>query len=79
VRVAQLVRNAEFRTAGTSRWNSMGDGGRLQMDARLWEREDGGKGAADPRELQAFVIMGALLMLKREVDRQRANQVVVIT
>ena len=74
-RLAQLVRNDEFRTPGTTRWNTNGNGGRLQMDARLWE--DGGNAKA--RDLQAFVVASCICMLKKEVDRQRNNQVSLVT
>lgn len=74
-RVAQLVRNDEFRTPGTTRWNTNGNGGRLQMDACLWEHES--KAAA--RDMQAFVVAGCICMLKKEVDRQRNNQVSLVT
>jgi hypothetical protein len=74
-RVAQLVRNDEFRTPGTTRWNTNGNGGRLQMDARLWENEN----KAAPRDMQAFVVASCICMLKKEIDRQRDNQVALVT
>jgi hypothetical protein len=74
-RVAQLVRNDEFRTPGTTNWNTNGNGGRLQMDARLWEDES----KAGARDLQAFVVASCICMLKKEVDRQRNNQVALVT
>jgi hypothetical protein len=74
-RVAQLVRNEELRTAGTTRWNTNGNGGRLQIDSRLWEDES----KAGPRDMQAFVVASCICMLKKEVDRQRGNQASLVS
>lgn len=71
-RVAQLVRDDEFRTAGSSK-RSAGNGGRLMMDLREWS---GGK--VEAAWMEVFVVTSLLVMLKREVDRRRAVQFAVI-
>jgi hypothetical protein len=76
VRVAQLIRNAEFRTEGTSKWNSGGNGGRLLIDLSEWA---GQEKSAKVQEVEAFVVASLLLMLKRETDRMKDNQIVVIS
>lgn len=79
VRVAQLVRNAEFRTAGTTKYGG-GNGGRLMIDLSSWiGGSDGGKGAHLAEDIEAFVVCSALCMLKRETDRAKNNQVVVFS
>lgn len=71
-RVAHLVRNNEFRTEGT-RGCTAGNGGRLMMDLRGWM---GTKG--DAEQMEVLVITGCLVMLKKEIDRRRVHQAVVI-
>jgi hypothetical protein len=71
-RVAQLVRNDELRSQHTSP-RTAGNGGRLMIDAREWVGE---KGAVE--QLEAFVVASCLVMLKKEVDRRRAFQAMVV-
>ncbi|UNI20126.1 hypothetical protein JDV02_006245 [Purpureocillium takamizusanense] len=71
-RVAQLVRNEELRTEG-SRGSTAGNGGRLIMDLRGWSDI---KGAA--HQMEVFVIASCITMLKKEVDRRRMHQMIVI-
>jgi hypothetical protein len=71
-RVAQLVRNDEFRSQNTSR-RTAGNGGRLMIDAREWFGE---KGAVE--QLEAVAVASCLVMLKKEVDRRRAVQAMAI-
>jgi hypothetical protein len=83
VRVAQLVRNAEYRTRGTTR-SAGGNGGRLMIDLSPWMNGGGSsggekKGAHAVEEIEAFVVCGALCMLKRETDRAKNNQMAVLT
>ncbi|KAL6855196.1 hypothetical protein ACO1O0_006334 [Amphichorda felina] len=73
-RVAQLVRSDEFRTAGTGR-STAGNGGRLMMDLREWAEGDC-KGEA--RQMEVFVVASCIVMLKKEVDRRRLHQAIVI-
>ncbi|ATY64307.1 hypothetical protein A9K55_004354 [Cordyceps militaris] len=72
-RVAQLVRNEELRTPGTVT-DSGGNGGRLMMDLHEWEEADKGSVA----EVEAFVVAGCLLMLKREADRFIDNTIAAV-
>ncbi|KAI1329319.1 hypothetical protein F5Y16DRAFT_366462 [Xylariaceae sp. FL0255] len=71
VRVAQLVRNEEFRTPGSSR-NTAGNGGRLMLDL-------------DPvpekaREKALWMIISTCnIMLKLEVDRRQAAMAAAIS
>jgi hypothetical protein len=70
VRVAQLVRNGELRTAGTG-YMTAGNGGRLQMDLR------GEKGEEIVPE--AVVVVTCLVMLKKEIDRLRGFQIAAMS
>jgi len=79
VRIAQLVRNAEFRTPGTTKYGG-GNGGRLMIDLSSWNSSGGGeKGAHLAEDIEAFVVCSALCMLKRETDRAKNNQVVALS
>ncbi|CAG9982272.1 unnamed protein product [Clonostachys byssicola] len=71
VRIAQLVRNDEFRTQGTSK-RAGGNGGRLMMDLSMWADERRTKVKA--KDVEAFVVASCLCMLKREADRFRDAQ-----
>ncbi|KND94294.1 hypothetical protein TOPH_01011 [Tolypocladium ophioglossoides CBS 100239] len=71
-RVAQLVRNDEFRTEGT-RGSTAGNGGRLMMDLRDWADTKG-----EVQQMEVFVVASCITMLKKEVDRRRMNQMIVI-
>lgn len=72
-RVAQLVRNEEYRTAGTGKTHA-GNGGRLMMDLREWtDRKD------ERRQMEVFVVASCITMLKREVDRRRMHQTAIMT
>lgn len=73
VRVAQMVRNGEFRTPGTTR-RMGGNGGRLMIDLSQWT-DVKRPGATD---VEAFVVAGCICMLKREADRFRNNQVAAV-
>ncbi|KAI0874839.1 hypothetical protein GGS24DRAFT_326404 [Hypoxylon argillaceum] len=68
--VAQLVRNETLRTPGTAR-SSAGNGGRLMMDLSVFDEK--------ARERAEWLIVTtAIIMLKREVDRRRAQQIAAI-
>ncbi|VUC35031.1 unnamed protein product [Clonostachys rosea] len=69
VRIAQLVRNDEFRTQGTCR-RAGGNGGRLMMDLSMWKDDR----KTNAKDVEAFVVASCLCMLKREADRFRNNQ-----
>lgn len=71
--VAQLVRNDEFRTPGTSRYMG-GNGGRLMMDLSMWADEK----KANAKDVEAFVVASCICMLKREADRFRDNQIAAV-
>lgn len=74
IRVAQLVRNGEFRTAGTGRYQG-GNGGRLMMDLNMWADEK----KAMSKDVEAFVVASCICMLKREGDRFRDNNIAAVT
>ncbi|KAF1987294.1 hypothetical protein K402DRAFT_392994 [Aulographum hederae CBS 113979] len=69
-RIAQLVRNKETMTQGT-RKSTAGNGGRLMMTELVGEGE---KAVID----EALVIATCLVMMKREVDRLRMQQIAAI-
>lgn len=71
-KVAQLVRNKEFRTQGTKRCTA-GNGGRLMIDLREWADRKG-----DAEQMEIFAVTSCITMLKKEVDRRRTHQMVVI-
>ncbi|KHO01980.1 uncharacterized protein MAM_00981 [Metarhizium album ARSEF 1941] len=71
-RVAQLVRSEELRTPGTTRATA-GNGGRLVMDLTGWAGRK-----ADARAMEVLVLSGCVVMLKKEVDRRRAAQFMVL-
>ncbi|KAH7316997.1 hypothetical protein B0I35DRAFT_434369 [Stachybotrys elegans] len=66
--VAQLIRNKDLRSAGSTRW-SVGNGGRLLLDLRPWAEA---KGAL--QHIEVLCMSSCLVMLKREIDN---GQVVV--
>jgi len=72
-RVAQLVRNGQFRTPGTQKYSG-GNGGRLMMDLRLWDDDK----SANVYDLEAFIVASCILMLKREADRFINNNVAAV-
>lgn len=71
-RVAQLVRSETLRTKGTN-GTTAGNGGRLFMDLREWEGKK-----ADVKAMEVLVLTGVVVMLKKEVDRRRAAQFMVM-
>lgn len=72
--IAQLVRSDEYRTEGSS-CRSAGNGGRLLVDLRVWEEE----GEKTEREMAVVMaVTTGLVMLKKEVDRRRAQQIMVM-
>ncbi|KAI1266249.1 hypothetical protein F5Y18DRAFT_382894 [Xylariaceae sp. FL1019] len=70
-RIAQLVRNAEFRTPGSSRW-SAGNGGRLMMDLTGFEEKE-------QERVRLLVCTTALTMLKRELERNQNATIAAIS
>ncbi|ETS74714.1 hypothetical protein PFICI_13198 [Pestalotiopsis fici W106-1] len=76
VRIAQLIRNEEYRAQGSKKRWVGGNGGRLMLDLGDWVgREKSGV----VEEVEAVLVAGCLLMLKRETDRQKDNQLAAIT
>ncbi|KAB8217938.1 hypothetical protein BDV33DRAFT_176390 [Aspergillus novoparasiticus] len=73
-RVAQLIRNDQFRTPGSVKYSG-GNGGRLVMDLRMWKDEK----HADTDGVEAFFVASCILMLKREADRFIDNNIVAVT
>ena len=69
-KVAQIVRSDETRTPGTKECYA-GNGGRLEM--RLSDEE--GRKVVD----EVSVVVTALVMLKKEIDRLRATQIAVMS
>lgn len=73
--VAHFLRGPGYRTSGSGA-STAGNGGRLVMDLGMWEAEEGDKGE---REMaRVLVVATCLTMLKKEVDRRRAQQIAVI-
>lgn len=71
-RVAQLVRSDETRTEGSTR-HTAGNGGRLEIDLGEWlDTKD------EAKEVECLVVASCLVMLKKEVDRRRLHQTVVL-
>lgn len=67
-RVAELVRNDEARTPGTSATDA-GNDGELKIDSTFCERIG----------LRVdVVVVSCLMMLKKEIDRRRAMQFMII-
>ena len=66
--VAQLIRNAEFRSVGSSRW-TVGNGGRLLLDLQPWAEAKGAQ-----QQVETLCMTSCLVMLKKEIDN---GQVVV--
>lgn len=73
-RVAQLVRNSDYRSSGTGR-STAGNGGRLMMDVREWSSGDG---KDEARQMETIVVASCIAMLKKEVDRRRLHQAIVV-
>lgn len=72
VRVAQLVRSEETRTPGTKAMYA-GNGGRLEMCLGGGEKRE--KDSIDA----VTVVVTCLVMLKKEVDRLRTTQIMIIS
>ncbi|KAK4121809.1 hypothetical protein N657DRAFT_647299 [Parathielavia appendiculata] len=87
--IAHFIRGASTRTPGTS-VRDAGNGGRLVMDLRLWEdnsmppqagedgNAEGGVSKLDREMAGVLVVATCLVMLKREVDRRRAQQAAIL-
>ncbi|KAI0406302.1 hypothetical protein F4802DRAFT_613519 [Xylaria palmicola] len=69
-RIAQLVRSEALRTPGSSR-SSAGNGGRLLLDLSPFDEKR-------RERVEWLVVTTAITMLKREVDRRRAQQIAVL-
>jgi hypothetical protein len=88
-RVAQFIRGPAYRTPGSGA-STAGNGGRLVLDLGLWEGGrfgddgDGGGGGGEEeskvdREMAVVMAVATcLVMLKREVDRRRAQQIAIM-
>lgn len=76
VRIAQLIRNEEYRAQGSKKKWVGGNGGRLMLDLGDWVGREK-SGVVD--EVEALLVAGCLLMLKRETDREKDNQLAAIT
>jgi hypothetical protein len=73
VPVARLVRGDDTRSPGTRR-SDAGNGGRLLVDLRAWAD------AKDDREqVLLIVVASCICMLKKEIDRRRAHQMIAIS
>lgn len=75
--VALFLRNQELRTPGTSA-GSASNGGRLMIDLSVWEEGDGEGGKVDREMAVVLVVTTVVAMLKKEVDRRRAQQIGVM-
>lgn len=72
-RIAQLIRNDQFRTPGTKKYSG-GNGGRLFIDLRMWNEDK----HTSPQCVEAFAVASCILMLKREADRFIDNHVALV-
>ncbi|GIK05070.1 hypothetical protein Aspvir_009169 [Aspergillus viridinutans] len=72
-RVAQLIRNDQYRTPGTKKYSG-GNGGRLFIDLRMWNEDK----HTSPQRVEAFVVASCILMLKREADRFIDNHLALV-
>ncbi|KJZ75055.1 hypothetical protein HIM_05541 [Hirsutella minnesotensis 3608] len=70
--VAHFIRNEAFRTQGTGA-STAGNGGRLLVDLRPWFDTKN-----EAQQAEVFAIASCLSMLKKEVDRRRRHQLIVI-
>ncbi|KAJ0158636.1 hypothetical protein CTA2_11170 [Colletotrichum tanaceti] len=71
--VAQFVRGPGTRTKGTGR-STAGNGGRLAVDLARWtDRKDGARDA-----VEVLVVASCVCMLKKEVDRRRVQQMMIM-
>ncbi|CAK7271484.1 hypothetical protein SEPCBS119000_004631 [Sporothrix epigloea] len=80
--VARLIRSKALRTPGSSSY-SAGNGGRLQMNLSEWTTpaaaSDAKPNEADSEMAIALIVSSCIMMLKREVDRRRDQEVAAIT
>jgi hypothetical protein len=72
-RIAQLIRNEQFRTPGTKKYSG-GNGGRLMIDLRIWNDDK----HTSPQGVEEFVVASCILMLKREADRFIDNNLALV-
>lgn len=72
-RVAQLIRNDQYRTPGTKKYSG-GNGGRLFIDLRMWNEDK----HTSPQRVEAFIVASCILMLKREADRFIENHLSLV-
>ncbi|OBR03608.1 hypothetical protein CH63R_12735 [Colletotrichum higginsianum IMI 349063] len=71
--VAQFVRGPGTRTKGSGR-STAGNGGRLMVDLARWtDRKDGARDA-----VEVLVVASCVCMLKKEVDRRRIQQMMIM-
>ncbi|KAM0564526.1 hypothetical protein ACHAPJ_000740 [Fusarium lateritium] len=71
-KVGQFVRSGGLRTEG-SRRSSAGNGGRLMLDLREWADRKG-----EAVEMELLAVTSCVSMMKKEVDRRRMHQTMVI-
>ncbi|KAE8156160.1 hypothetical protein BDV40DRAFT_281954 [Aspergillus tamarii] len=72
-RIAQFIRNDQYRTPGTKKYSG-GNGGRLMMDLRIWNDDK----FMNPQRIEEFVVASCILMLKREADRFIDNHLAIV-
>ena len=72
-RIAQFIRNDQYRTPGTKKYSG-GNGGRLMMDLRIWNDDK----FMNPQRVEEFVVASCILMLKREADRFIDNHLAIV-
>ncbi|KAK0613811.1 hypothetical protein B0T14DRAFT_410008, partial [Immersiella caudata] len=70
--IARFIRSEECRTEGSTA-SSAGNGGRVEVDLGEWEDEK-----TEREMVVVMVVTTALAMLKKEVDRRRAQQFMVM-
>jgi hypothetical protein len=73
--VAQFIRGDGTRAAGSGA-SDAGNGGRLLVDLSLWDGD--GESKVDREMAGVMVVATCLVMLKREIDRRRAQQAAII-
>lgn len=77
-KVAQMVRSGETRTPGTKA-STAGNGGRLEIDKWAGKTRVNGAKGEEPVVDEVIVIVTCLVMLKKEIDRRRVLQTLVVS
>lgn len=71
--LGMFVRNAELRTKGT-RGCTAGNGGRLLLNLTEWSDSK-----VEHEQMEILAISSCIVMLKKEVDRRRIQQIMAMS